>query len=101
MSTVPSSTADTMRQIVLARMSRNESDEKLDNAILVQLSSDTATRISLAQREMTLSQVNTLTQLKELGYDKDSDVVKQFLASAQKMNGVLVKLGDAAARHAS
>lgn len=100
MSTVPSA-AEQMRSIMLNRMNRNESDEKLDNAILVQLSTESATRIQDAAGKAAQSLTSTLATLEGMGFDKKSKVAKNQVSVNEKINDVLVKLAEAAARHAS
>lgn len=97
MSTVPSAT-EQMRTILFNRMNRDESADKYDNALLLQVATDSAVRIQQAAGKAAQSLTATLDSLTEQGYDKDHKVHANQIDVNDKINGVLVKLAEAAAR---
>jgi hypothetical protein len=96
-----SSTADMMRQLMFSKMNQDGTEESFAKVSLVWFATDSAVRIQGSAGQAADKLVNTLVGLGTQGYDKDTEVAKNQVKVNDKINDVLVKLAEAAARHAS
>lgn len=90
---------DKLIELAMSRVNNDKVEESLGQVMVGVLATDSATNIADASARVSLNQVNTLTSLKDLGYDKDSQVAQSVNDSSTEIQKVLVKLANAAAKH--
>lgn len=87
-----------LQQIAFNRLNQDGTEVATTKMILTDIASQSATNLANANRDSSLSMVQTLTALQELGYDKDSDVVKDLVAADKQIRKVLTDIGSAIPR---
>lgn len=89
---------DLVEKVAESVLIDDDSEKKVTKVVTIKIGGGVAESLSDAQSRNALELVRTLAQLKELGYDQDSDVAKSIIQAAGKTQAVLGKMGDSLAR---
>ena len=93
-----SASKEKLFELAMSRLDHDKVSDKLGQVMVGVLASDAAGNLTGHFNSTTREQVTTLKDLKELGYDQDSDVARNVNTAAAKMHSILGKIGDSVAK---
>lgn len=88
---------DKLVELAMSRLDNDKVEGKLGGVMVGVLATEASGNLTSHFNATSMSQVQTLSQLNELGYDKDSAPAIAVNAAAAKMHSILGKIGEGVA----
>lgn len=92
---------DKLVDLAMSRLDSDKVGDKLGGVMVGVLATEAAGNLTSHFNSTSMSQVQTLNQLKDLGYDEKSAAAQSVITASAKMHSILGKIGEAVASQVS